>query len=162
MTQRETFDPDIINIFKIHGTIESSNDRYFARGLGATLESISTGLENWKRPILLKLIDKYTFVFLGYSGSDSYDINPVFFEIYDPLIHAGVIIRVPYTYLKQKNKITTTILVFEKGSVIITGARTCHQILLAYNYINIYLLIHHKNIMKYDHIIYHSIMKYMY
>lgn len=74
-------DPNIMNIFKIHGSIEFSNDRYFARGLGATLESIYSGLSAWKRHIILKLLDQYTFVFLGYSGSDSYDINPVLYEL---------------------------------------------------------------------------------
>lgn len=74
-------DVNIINIFKIHGTIELSNDRYLARGLGATLESIYSGLETWKKNILLKLLEQYTFVFLGYSGYDSYDINPIFYEL---------------------------------------------------------------------------------
>ena len=74
-------DPNITNIFKIHGTIEFSDNRYIASGLGATLESIYSGLETWKRHLLLKLLDNYTFVFLGYSGYDSYDINPVFYEV---------------------------------------------------------------------------------
>lgn len=56
---------------------------------------------------------------------------------YDSLIHAGVIIR--HTTSINDNKIIT-ILVFEKGAIIITGARNYQQILSAYNFINQYIL----------------------
>lgn len=54
---------------------------------------------------------------------------------YDSLIHAGVIIR--YKYIDNK---IITILVFEKGSIIITGGKHSEHILSAYNFINNYLL----------------------
>lgn len=77
---RYSNESNVINIFKIHGTIELKKNRYYTRGLVATLESMSRGLEAWKRQLLVKLLDQYTFVFLGYGGFDSYDINPILYE----------------------------------------------------------------------------------
>ena len=86
-------DPGVTNVFKIHGTIDCEGDSIVARGLCATLESLSTGLQPWKRELLLKLINEFTFVFLGYSGSDSYDISPVLYSNGIPdlcwVVHSG-------------------------------------------------------------------------
>jgi TATA-box binding protein (TBP) (component of TFIID and TFIIIB) len=43
-----------------------------------------------------------------------------------------------------------TILIFEKGSIIITGAQNCDQINTAYNFINKYLLKNYNKIVKID------------
>lgn len=61
---------------------------------------------------------------------------------YDPIIHAGVIIRY------NINGKIISIFVFESGSIVITGARTCKQINIAYNFINVYLLKNYKYIVK--------------
>ncbi len=74
-------DRSITNVFKIHGTIDRKGASYLARGLGATLESIAIGLQAWKHDLLLRLLNQYTLVLLGYSGSDSYDINPLLYEM---------------------------------------------------------------------------------
>ena len=68
---------DGVNVFKIHGSISRDEKGYHALGLGATLESIYSGLREWKEQLLINILDTHTVVFLGYSGSDSYDINPV-------------------------------------------------------------------------------------
>lgn len=61
---------------------------------------------------------------------------------YDPIIHAGVNIKYEH---REK---TITILVFESGAVIITGARSCSQIAEAYTFINKYLLKNYEQINK--------------
>lgn len=53
---------------------------------------------------------------------------------YDPIIHACVNIK--YEHPEK----TISVFVFESGAVIITGARTCSQIVEAYTFINKYLL----------------------
>ena len=47
---------DIINIFKIHGSIEKNGSGYLEKGLNATLESLSQGLEFWKNELLKLLL----------------------------------------------------------------------------------------------------------
>lgn len=64
--------------------------------------------------------------------------------LYDPLKHACVNVRY------EHNEKSISIFVFEKGSIIITGAKNCEQILDAYNFINKYLLLNHKSIVKND------------
>ena len=62
---------------------------------------------------------------------------------YDPIIHACVNLK--YTIKSKK----ISIFIFESGSIIITGANNCNQILCAYNFINKYLLTNYdKIIMK--------------
>ena len=56
---------------------------------------------------------------------------------YDPNIHACVNIKY------NNNDKIISIFIFESGAIIITGARTCQQILSAYNFINKYLLEHY-------------------
>lgn len=66
---------------------------------------------------------------------------------YDPIIHACVNIKHRFDELKQDEK-EISIFVFESGSIIITGARTCTHINSAYNYINTFLIKHLTNIKK--------------
>ena len=65
------------------------------------------------------------------------------YEVQDnPESHSSVDIK----YNCDNDKIS--IFVFEKGPIVITGAKTCEQILQAYNFINTYLLTNHKEISK--------------
>lgn len=61
---------------------------------------------------------------------------------YDPAIHAPVNIKFNCT---DKS---ISILVFEKGSILITGAKNCNHIYEGYEFINKYLLTNHRKIMK--------------
>jgi hypothetical protein len=61
---------------------------------------------------------------------------------YDPSNHACVNIK---HHCVDK---TISIFVFEKGSIVITGAKNCEHILAGYNFINKYLLNNHKKIVK--------------
>lgn len=74
---------------------------------------------------------------------------------FDPVKHACVNIKYT-TKIKQ-----ISIFVFEKGAIIITGVKDCSQILDAYNFINRYLLINHKKIIKNDNLSNSNIIKYM-
>ena len=61
---------------------------------------------------------------------------------YDPAIHAPVNIK-----FACADK-SISILVFEKGSILITGAKNCSHVLDGYDFINRYLLTNHKKIVK--------------
>jgi len=61
---------------------------------------------------------------------------------YDPSNHACVNIK------HHCGKKQISIFVFEKGSIVITGAQNCAHILAGYNFINKYLLNNHKKIVK--------------
>lgn len=61
---------------------------------------------------------------------------------YDPELHASVDLK----FASGDKKIS--VFIFEKGSIVITGAKTCKHILEAYNFVNEYLLTHHKIISK--------------
>lgn len=61
---------------------------------------------------------------------------------YDPSNHAPVNIK--YQCVEK----SISILIFEKGSILITGAKNCNQILDGYNFINKYLLTNHRKIIK--------------
>lgn len=61
---------------------------------------------------------------------------------YDPSNHACVNIK---HHCVDK---TISIFVFEKGPIVITGAKNCEHILAGYNFINKYLLNNHKKIVK--------------
>jgi len=66
---------------------------------------------------------------------------------YEPLVHASVDIK--YEYKEEgKDKRKVSIFVFEKGSVIITGARSCKEILSAYKFIIGIIHNHYKEIYK--------------
>lgn len=74
---------------------------------------------------------------------------------YDPMVHASV-------NLKYNHPIKPiSIFVFEKGSIIITGARTCEQIKQAYDFINKYLLTKYAQIVKNEGYSNSTIMKYL-
>ena len=75
--------------------------------------------------------------------------------LFDPVKHACVNIK-----YEHPDK-TISIFVFEKGSIIITGARNCIQILDAYNFINKYLLKNHNHIKKNDILTNYNIINYI-
>jgi TATA-box binding protein (TBP) (component of TFIID and TFIIIB) len=61
---------------------------------------------------------------------------------YDRNVHASVIIK------HNVENSDVTVLAFEKGSIIITGAKNTNQIMETYNYINMYLLENYVNVCK--------------
>jgi TATA-box binding protein (TBP) (component of TFIID and TFIIIB) len=61
---------------------------------------------------------------------------------YDPELHASVDLK----FTSGDKKIS--VFIFEKGSIVITGAKTCKHILEAYTFVNEYLLTNHKIISK--------------
>jgi TATA-box binding protein (TBP) (component of TFIID and TFIIIB) len=74
---------------------------------------------------------------------------------YDPVVHACV--NVKYNHPDK----VISIFVFEKGSVLITGAKNCEHISLAYNFINIYLLKNHNQIVINDVMTNNNIINYL-
>lgn len=67
--------------------------------------------------------------------------------VYDPSRHAGVNLR----YMTKTSIDTTkpvSIFIFDKGSIIITGARNYRQVLECYKFINLYLLDNYPNIVQ--------------
>lgn len=66
-----------IKIIKLHGTLYPPNSTQFAKGLIVTLESMAKDIDSWKAQYLHESIDKNGLVCLGYSGRDSFDINPI-------------------------------------------------------------------------------------
>lgn len=74
---------------------------------------------------------------------------------YDPIIHASV--NVKFNHPDRK----ISIFIFEKGSIIITGAQTCMQIKMAYDFINKYLLSNYMKVIKNDNLSNSTIMKYL-
>lgn len=75
--------------------------------------------------------------------------------LHDPIKHACV--NVKYDHPDRQ----IAIFVFEKGSIIITGAKNCEQIADAYMFINKYLLTNYKHIIKNDILTDSNIFKYM-
>ena len=79
---------------------------------------------------------------------------------YDPNRHACVNIQL--FILNPELNITVksvSIFVFEKGSIIITGAKNFKQVMSAYNFINTYLLSNYFNISSNDDLINEAIKK---
>ncbi|MBN2071865.1 MAG: SIR2 family protein [Candidatus Krumholzibacteriota bacterium] len=70
-------DKNKIQIVKLHGSVVLSEGKYFTKGLITTLESISREIPVWKASCLSKNIEENGLVCIGYSGNDSFDINPV-------------------------------------------------------------------------------------
>jgi TATA-box binding protein (TBP) (component of TFIID and TFIIIB) len=77
--------------------------------------------------------------------------RPLLFELlqkeqieckYDPELHASVDLKINCDDKK------ISVFIFEKGSIVITGARNCKHIEFAYNFVNTYLLKHHKTISR--------------
>jgi len=75
--------------------------------------------------------------------------------LFDPAKHACVNIK--YDHPDK----TISVFVFEKGSIIITGAQNCLQIYSAYDFINKYLLKNHHHIKKNDMLTNSNIIKYL-
>lgn len=70
-------------------------------------------------------------------------------SIYEPCIRACVIIK----YIPNENNIEgkeISIFIFQKGNIIITGARSKQHIISSYEYINNILLNHYEDIIKKD------------
>lgn len=65
---------------------------------------------------------------------------------YDPLAHSGIIIK----YLDKSTGKIISILVFSSGKIVITGSRSCKQIKMAYDFINIFILTHYTVVVEYD------------
>ena len=62
-------------IFHIHGVANRLND------LGVTLEQIAQGISSdFSRQLNYWMDNEYTFIFVGYSGSDAFDVNRFFLE----------------------------------------------------------------------------------
>ena len=61
---------------------------------------------------------------------------------YDPELHASVDLKI------ESGEKKISVFIFEKGSIVITGARTCNHILTAYNFVNEFLLKNHKIISR--------------
>ena len=61
---------------------------------------------------------------------------------YDPELHASVDLKI------ESGDKKISVFIFEKGSIVITGARTCVHIEHAYNFVNEYLLTNHKVISR--------------
>lgn len=76
-------------IFHIHGVANRIND------LGVTLEKIAQGLStDFRRKLNYWMDNEYTFVFVGYSGSDVFDVNRFFLEKkYQESNSIGIFIR---------------------------------------------------------------------
>ena len=77
--------------------------------------------------------------------ADKYDCG------YDPSRHAGVNIRFKSQMEKQNGVIdihSSSIFVFDKGSIIITGARNYMQIMECYKFINTYLINNYQKIVR--------------
>lgn len=74
---------------------------------------------------------------------------------FDPGKHACV--NVKFCHVEK----LISIFIFERGSIIITGAQNCNQILDAYNFINKYLLMNYNSIVKNDSLTNASIIKYL-
>jgi TATA-box binding protein (TBP) (component of TFIID and TFIIIB) len=74
---------------------------------------------------------------------------------FEPDVHAGVIVG----YDINNKKIS--ILIFEKGSIVITGAVNCYQIKQAYEYINKYLLSIYDKIILNEELTNETILKYL-
>lgn len=64
---------------------------------------------------------------------------------YDPIGHAGVILK----YVIEN--VTVTVLIFESGSIVITGAKTCKHINEVYTKVNIFLLENYYQIANIDY-----------
>jgi len=77
--------------------------------------------------------------------------------LFDPAKHACVNIKYEHKHTDK----TISVFVFEKGSIIITGAQNCLQIHSAYEFINKYLLKNHNHIKKSDILTNSNIIKYL-
>lgn len=63
-------------LFKIHGSLRDSAGRLSYGSIQLTLASLANGLPFSKRKLLQALLDRFDFIFMGYSGRDDFDIRP--------------------------------------------------------------------------------------
>ncbi|MFA5972733.1 MAG: SIR2 family protein [Lentimicrobiaceae bacterium] len=66
-------------LVKIHGCIQENNNNW-----GITIKNLQNGLATWISDLLINLLisESNTFVFIGYSSSDYFDVIPFFQRIY--------------------------------------------------------------------------------
>jgi NAD-dependent SIR2 family protein deacetylase len=64
-------------IVKLHGTICPTGSASSSSGLIATLESMFKSIDPWKITCLREVVNNNGLLCLGYSGRDSFDINPI-------------------------------------------------------------------------------------
>jgi len=77
---KKTKNSNKLKLIKLHGTLCPSGNNETAKGLISTLESMSQGIDPWKAKCLRQNINDHGLILLGYSGRDSFDINPVLRE----------------------------------------------------------------------------------
>lgn len=100
-------------------------------------------LEKIKNIYVAMIVSKFIFpVKINRPNLYKILVKDEYEAVYNPESHSSVDIKIKY------NKDKTSIFVFEKGPIVITGAKTCEQILHSYNFINTYLLTNHKEISK--------------
>jgi hypothetical protein len=64
-------------VIKLHGTVCPPSSKIPVKGLVSTLESMRIKTDDWKIQCLSESINHFGLICLGYSGRDSFDINPV-------------------------------------------------------------------------------------
>lgn len=126
---------------KVKGVIDTKTLKIIDKPFCKNIENLN--YNSIKDIVVAMIVSKFTYPCI---------INrPLLFELlqrnqidcsYDPEIHASVDLKI----LFDKKKIS--VFIFEKGSIVITGARNCKQIEYAYTYINTFLLKNHKIISK--------------
>ena len=106
-------------IFHIHGTVEE------AKNIGITYQTVSRSFsKKFEKKLDVWLEEDYTFVFLGYSCSDNYDVERYFEELY----YRNVSVKANAVYIqhgersnqKDLNKSIERYLSFFKNSYAIT------------------------------------------
>ncbi len=65
-------------LVKLHGSLRNSLGQISTTTVQATLGSLLRGLPRWNRQLLERLTRDRDLVFLGYSGSDDFDVTPFF------------------------------------------------------------------------------------
>lgn len=150
----ETLSKVLPELKKVKATIDYKNFKVVEKPFASNLENLE--LKNIKNVRIAMINSNFKIPFKIDRGklynlllSENYEC------LYDPVKHACVNIK--YDHPDK----TISVFVFEKGSIIITGARNCSQILDAYNFINRYLLKNHKHIVKNDALTNSNIIKYL-
>jgi TATA-box binding protein (TBP) (component of TFIID and TFIIIB) len=137
----DTIEKIFIELKKIKATIDRKTLKIIEKPFCDDINSLSyNSIKNLRVEMI---VSKFTY---------PCKINrPLLFELlanenieckYDPELHASVDLKL--TFGEKK----ISVFIFEKGSIVITGARNCKQILFAYNFINTYLLKNHKIISR--------------
>ena len=150
----ETLSKVLPELKKVKATIDYKNFKVVEKPFASNLDNLE--LKNIKNVKIAMINSNFKIPFKVDRGklynlllAENYEC------LYDPVKHACVNIK--YDHPDK----TISVFVFEKGSIIITGARNCSQILDAYNFINRYLLRNHKHIVKNDALTNSNIIKYL-